>query len=91
MGSLTNAQETVAFREAIDAFWKAYAKSLAEAKVPVTTLVGTRHEHCSVVRLEDSSGALGGGLKMSVSISFDEVFTADQIRMLELLRSAPAG
>jgi hypothetical protein len=91
MGSLTNAQETVAFREAIDAFWKAYAKSLASAGISATDIVGTRHEHCSVATLEDPSGSLAGGVKISVSISFDEVFTADEIKILQLLQGAPAG
>jgi hypothetical protein len=90
MENLTNAYETTAFREAIDAFWVVYGKALGLARLEVTDLIGTRHEHVTVLKMEQS-GRCVGGVKMSVSITFEGTLTAEQVSMLEYLRKVPAS
>lgn len=88
----TDADETVAQRQAMDAFCVAYAKGLAGFNV--VDLMGTRHEHIAVMRVSPAVGetnATAGGLKMTVVIRFDdELLSAEQTAALARLQKAPA-
>lgn len=87
-----DADETLAQRQAMDAFCVAYCKGLAGFNV--VDLLGTTHEHVAVMRVAPSVGevnATAGGLKMTVTIRFDdELLSAERTAALARLQKAPA-
>ena len=76
----SNARETVAHRTAIDAYMVAYVKALKG--LPLTSLLGTSHEHVSVMKLSE-----GFGLECRVKIDFGKkVMTPELVKGFEALR-----
>lgn len=75
-----NAIETVAHRAAMDAYLETFVKNLKG--LPITVLLGTRHEHVAVMRLTD-----GSGLECRVHVSFaDKQMSQEMVKGFESLR-----